>query len=263
MAACGGADGATSSTTATPPTSTATPTISATTEPPPTTAPPLSATTAPSGPSFVFTQVGEDTAAYSYTISYPSLLDTAGEPVISANDAVDRWVEETVAELESAAATLDGKASLTAQVAPELLNESILSLSGVSTRFVDVSAGTVSRRHGWIIDLRTGAAVTAQELLIDGDLAPLAEAARRHLIADVLGNEDALTGPDGLLPVPANFQAVWLTTDGIGIGFYEGQVAAPEAGSPAVLIPFTELDPFLNKSGVLEALASGDHLPEV
>jgi len=261
LAACGGTQQSTSSSTVTPST-TGAPTTT-TTGAPATTTPPPSTTVAPQpGLSLEFRQATEDTEEYSYNISYPVLVDENGEAVAAANNALLTWVDETVAEVQAAADALDAKATLTAQVAPELLNDSVLSLSGVSTRFVTSGAGTVSRRHGWIVNLETGAAVTAAEMMVDGDLSPLAEAARSHLIA-VLGSEDALAGPDGLLPVPANFDAAWLTATGIGVGFDEGQVAAPSAGSPAVSIPFAELDVFLIKKGVLAPLSEADRLPEI
>ncbi|NND04699.1 MAG: hypothetical protein HKN91_18155 [Acidimicrobiia bacterium] len=263
-ASCGGADQA-------PPTTTPPTTSAQTTAGPTTTATTFPATTSPSttsAPSLTsaglsYRQAAENTDDYSYTIAYPVLVDAEGQLVVGANDALITWVEETIADFKADADTLDAKATLTAQVAPELVSDSVLSLSGVSSSFVDAAAGTISRRHAWIVDLDTGATVNVQDLLLDGDLTPLADAARAHLIADILGSEDQLSGPDGLLPVAANFDSVWLTATGIGVGFDEGQVAAPEAGSPAVFIPFAELEVFLIKEGVLAPLREADRLPEL
>lgn len=259
-AACSGSEG-NGSTSPTTPTS-AVPIQTTTTLP--ATAAPLATTTSTAAETesrrLEFRQVAEDTDEYRYDIAYPILLD-GDEPDAAANAVLLAWVDAAIAELQSAASALDAKATLTVEIAPELLNDSVLSLSGVSTRFVDVAAGTVSRRHGWIIDLGTGAAIGAQDLFLDGDLAPLAQAAQLHLI-ETLG-EDRLAGPDGLLPVPANYDAVWLTSAGIGIGFDEGQVTAPDAGVPSVLVPFTEVEVFLIKAGVLAPLTAADTLPEL
>ena len=216
---------------------------------------------APAGLAFEFRQLNEDTDEYSYSIAFPVILND-GVPDEAANAAVEAFVTGAITRLEAAAENLDAKATLTIQLAPELLNDTVYSLSGVSTEFLDAGAGTVSIRHGWIIDRTSGAEVAINELFIDGDLAVFATAAEAHLIADVLGSADALTNPDGLLPVAANFHASWLTAEGIGVGFFEGQVAAREAGSPSVFIPFAELETVLDKTGLLEPLQSDDSLPE-
>ena len=88
----------------------------------------------------------------------------------------------------------------------------------------------------------------------------LAAAAEAHLIADVLGDPALLTTPAGVAPTAENFDAVWLTPEGIAVGFDEYQVAEAAAGSPAVVIPYAELAESLDLSGVLAAL-NGDRLP--
>ena len=207
--------------------------------------------------------MGEDTAEYSYSIAYPVLVGADGQPLPAVNATLDDFVAATIAELVAAADSLDAKATITVRLAPELLNDSVFSVSGVSTRLFDAGVGTVSLRHGWIIDLSDGSAVPPTELFLDGDLGALATAATDHLISDVLLSEDALAGPDGLLPVLGNFDAVWITATGIGVGFDEGQVAAAAVGSPAVFIPFAELDAVLDKDGVLAPLQTSPELPEL
>lgn len=199
-----------------------------------------------------------DTATFE--IFYPVLLHPDAEVETAVNNHIEEWVSEMIAETRAAGDDLAARFS--AQLAPELLNESVFSISGVSTEVLSAAAGSVGRRHGWIFDLRTGAAISASELFLDGNLEALAAASRAHLVADVFGDESLLSGPDGLLPVPANFDAVWLTASGLGVGFDEGQVAAPEVGTPTVTIPYEELAPSLDRSGVLDDLDDDWKLPE-
>ncbi len=263
-ASCTGGEAATTTTSSV----TVSPTTAQTTSTTAGTSAPSSTSTAPSTsqPPLCggFRQVADDTDEYSYSIAYPvAVCDEAGALIPINLMAIEDFVAESIEAVIAAAAVLDAKATFTAQIAPELLNDDVYSVSGVATRFLDAGTGTVSFRHGWIINRADGSEINAAALFLDGDLTALADAAQAHLITDVLGSEEALTGPDGLLPVPANFEAVWLTSTGIGVGFYEGQVAARAVGSPAVLIPFSELDPFLDKTGVLAPLEAEDTLPEL
>lgn len=89
-----------------------------------------------------------------------------------------------------------------------------------------------------------------------------AEASRTHLIADVLGDAAAITTPDGLLATPENFDAVWLTCAGIGVGFDQYQVAEGPAGTPSVLIPYAELLDAFDMTEILAPLRDGPTLPQ-
>lgn len=207
---------------------------------------------------FAFEQRSAETDEYVYDIAYPLLVHPDGAIADAVNSEIQAWVDAAILEVSSA--DVSPKASLSAQIAPELLNSDVFSVSGVSTSFTASPSGTIGGRIAWIFSLTDGALVAATELMADGDLTPLAEAATAHLI-DVLGDDGAIVAPDGLLPDPANFDAVWLTATGVGIGFDQFQVAAGSAGSPSVLIPFADLDGSLNTAGVLAPLASGTQLP--
>jgi hypothetical protein len=218
----------------------------------------------PVATTFSFVQVADDTEQVLLELSfpvlhYPSALRAA--PINDKiNDAVDKIVDDFA---ESAGAAPEGgsRSTLTLQAAPELMNNDVFSIGGIV--FESVPGGTpATKRLAWVFSIETGELISATDLFVDGDLERLAAAAREHLIADVLGEAAAITSPDGLLPTPTNFHAVWLTPDGVGVGFDQYQVTG-DAGSPTVLVPYAELLDVLAKTGVLAPLQDGPTLPEL
>ncbi len=227
--------------------------------------PGTTASTAPPGPrDFSFVQLTEDNDNELVAVSYPVLQSLASTLAAPVNDEIIGAVDDLIVGfMDAAAAAPEGesRSTLTLEAAPELINDDVFSLSGVSFEFVR-GGEPITRRIAWIFSIETESVVTAAELFVDGSLEHLATAARDHLVADVLGDEAAITVPDGLAPIPSNFDAVWLTPTGIGVGFDQYQVAGGEAGSPAVFVPFAELLDVLNKTGILAPLLRGSTLPE-
>ncbi len=259
--ACSGSEGAAVTTplAATTTTATAPPatTAAATTDPPPTTPTTIAAPSL----GFEFRSTAADTEQYRYEFSYPILIHPDQAIADAVNGAIEEWVRDAIRTVS--VAQLERQASFVAEIAPELLNDDVFSLSGITVELLNESAGTISSRVAWIFSLEDGIALTASDLFVDGDLAALAAAARERLVADVLEDESAIVSPDGLLPDPANFDAVWLTANSIGVGFDQFQVAAGDRGSPAVMVPFTALLDTLLTTGVLAPLQSSSSLPEL
>jgi len=196
------------------------------------------------------------------SIIYPALVDLGDGAEAAINSGLDEWAEqiadEFVADAISSGAA--GASLLEVELAPEVRSRSVFSVSGLQFEFDAESDFSTTRRIGWIFSIEDGSAVAASALFTDGSLERLAAAAEAHLIADVLGDPELLTTPAGVAATAENFDAVWLTPEGIAVGFDQYQVAAADAGSPAVSIPYTELADVLDLTGVLAAL-DGDTLP--
>ena len=218
------------------------------------------ATTAPAPAGFTFLQVARDDTDALIEITFPVLQGAA--PSVSAKiiETVDNLVADFT-DAASAAPAGDSRSTLTLEAAPELINADVFSVSGISFEFV--RGGTpATRRIAWIFSVKTGSLIAPAELFVGGRLDALAAASREHLIANELGDAAALTVPDGLLPTPENFDAVWLTATGVGVGFDQFQVADGDAGSPAVLIPYAELLDAMDTTGILSPLQNAPTLPE-
>lgn len=264
VVACGGDTSPTSppdetaATTTTSTTQPATPTV-ATTVPAATTAP-----TATAAISTTFVNVVDDAGPGRIEISYPRLVHPDAAVADRVNDQIDGAVQALIDKFQEAVVAdgpSDGVSSLVVQAAPELLNDDVFSVSGITADLYAASGTGSTGRLGWVFALADGSRLTAADFFVGGDLERLAESARSHLV-DALG-DSPITAPDGLLPDPANFDAVWLTTTGIGVGFDQYQVADGAAGNPAVLIPFPELADVIDAVGVLAPLQNGATLPEL
>ncbi len=262
VSACSSTDGATAPPDSNPPVTTAAPATGATTTAasPPTTSPARPETTG-----FSFVQTVEDNDQRLLEISYPILDHPNATQVAPINENIKQAIAEMQADFAAAARTApagESRSTFSMQAAPELINDQVFSVSGISFEFVRGGTAT-STRVAWIFSLESGRQLSAADLFIDGDIEPLAAAARAHLIADVLGDAAAITVPDGLLASPENYDAVWLTATGIGVGFDQFQVTGGDAGTPTVLIPYTELRAVLDLSGILAPLQNGSTLPEL
>jgi len=222
-------------------------------------------TAAPDAADFSFMRLKEDNDEELIDISYPVLQSPASPEAAPVNDKIIKAVDDMVVGFMDAAEVAppgNSRSTLTLQAAPELISDEVFSVSGVFFEFVRGGDPT-TKRVAWIFSLETKSLVTPAELFIDGSLEHLAAAAADHLVSDVLGEAAAITAPEGLEPTPVNFDAVWLTTTGIGVGFDQYQVTSGDAGSPAVLIPFGELIEVLDKTGILAPLQTGSTLPGV
>lgn len=211
---------------------------------------------------YTFRQVIRTEEAAAVSITYPTLIDLGDGAEMNINRALDDWAEQLADEfVADAVASGEAAASLLeVELAPEVRSRTIFSVSGLQFEFDAESDFSTTRRIGWIFSIEDGSTVAPSALFADGSLDRLAAAAESHLVADVLGDPDLLTAPAGLTATAENFDAVWLTPDGIAVGFDQYQVAAADAGSPAVLIPYAELADALDLTGVLAAL-EGDTLP--
>jgi hypothetical protein len=227
--------------------------------------PGTTASTASPGPgNFSFVRMTEDNDDELVVVSYPVLQSPVSPSLGSVNDKISGAVDDVIATfMDAAAAAPEGetRSTLTLEAAPELINDDVFSLSGVFFEFVRGGA-PITRRLAWVFSIETGSVVTAAELFVDGSLDHLAAAARDHLVTDVLGDAAAITVPDGLAPTPANYDAVWLTSTGVGVGFDQFQVAGGEVGTPTVHVPFAELLDVLDTGGILAPLQRGSTLPE-
>jgi hypothetical protein len=224
-----------------------------------------SETAEPDAADFSFMRLTEDNDEELIDISYPVLRSPTSPEAAPVNDRIIKAVDDMVVDFMDAAAAAppgESRSTLTLQAAPELISNEVFSVSGVFFEFVRGAAPT-TKRVAWIFSLETKSLVAPAELFIDGSLEHLAAAAADHLAADILGDAAAITAPEGLEPTPANFDAVWLTTTGIGVGFDQYQVTSGDAGSPAVFIPFSELLDVLDKTGILTPLQTGSTLPGV
>lgn len=261
--ACSDPAGEPATTTAGPPATTAAPTSSSADPAPP---PPESTSTQPVPPAatYSFVHASEDSEQLLVETSFPVLSHPDDSVALPINDQLQWSVDELVGEfLDSvgSAPANDSRSIFTLQAAPELINDDVFSVSGIT--FELVGGGTsVTRRVAWIFSTETGALISATDLFVNGDLGGLAAAAREHLIADVLGDAAAIATPEALLPDPENFHAVWLAATGVGVGFDQYQVTA-DAASPTVLIPYAELFDVLDMTGILAPLQSGSTLPEL
>ncbi len=260
---CGG----TTTTTTTAATTTVSPSTTVTTSTTTTTSTPLTTTTtaAPITIGTMFFQIVDDPGPGEVDISYPHLVHPDSTVAARVNGQIDAAIRDLIDNFQAGVAndSAAGTSTLTIQAAPELLNDAVFSVSGITADFyADTGTGSTGR-VGWMFTLETGTLLTARDLFIGGDLERLAESARDHLVDDVLGDESSIVAPDGLLPDLANFDAVWLTPTGVAVGFDQFQVAGPDAGNPAVLIPFAELQDVLDATGVLAPLQSGATLPEL
>ena len=219
------------------------------------------ATTRPPGEAvgYTFRQVSESSPQAAVKIIYPVLVDLGVGTEAAINTQLDDWARSLAVAFAATAAADDPArpSTLEIELAPELRSRSIFSLSGIEVVFDAAANFSLTRRIGWIFSIATGEAVSATDLFVQGDLSRLAESAAEHLVSDVLGDPERVVAPDGLLPDPANFDAVWLTPDGIGVGFDQFQATAGDVGSPTVLIPFPELADVLDTSGVLATLQDG------
>ncbi|MFC2177302.1 hypothetical protein ACFLRH_02675 [Actinomycetota bacterium] len=226
-----------------------------------------SSTTAPATPAagpFSFVQVADDTEQVLIELSFPVLSHPSASQAAPINDKINAAVDKIVdafAQAAGAAPPGESRPTLSLQAAPELINDEVFSVGGIVFEFVP--GGTpATKRLAWIFAIKTGELISATDLFVDGDLEHLAAAAREHLITDALGDAAAITSPEGLLPTPTNFDAVWLTADGVGVGFDQYQVTG-DARSPTVLVPFAELLDTLATTGVLAPLQDGTTLPEL
>ena len=215
---------------------------------------------APAPASFTFLQVARDDTDALIEITFPVLEGVA--PSVSAKiiETVDSLIANFT-DAASAAPAGDSRSTLTLEAAPELINDDVFSVSGISFEFVR-GGNPATRRIAWIFSVETGSLISPADLFVGRRLDALAAASREHLITNVLGDAAALTVPDGLLPTPENFDAVWLTATGVGVGFDQYQVADGDAGSPAVLIPYAELLDAMDKTGILSPLQDAPTLPE-
>jgi len=236
-------------------------TIATTVAPPATTSAP-----APRPIDTTFVQIAEDDESWMIEIFYPRIVLPDAEVAAAVNVQIDTSLRAMADRFKADSQQVgpDGQRStLVAQIAPELLSPAVFSLSGVVLEFDGADGTSRDRRVGWMFELEQGTAVSAEDLFLGGDLERIAESARNHLAADVFADEASITAPAGLLPTPANFDAVWLTATGIGVGFDQYQVAGGEAGTPAVLIPFSEFAGVLNTAGILAPLRDRPTLPEL
>lgn len=218
----------------------------------------------PSAAPFSFVQVADDTEQVLIELSFPILSHPSASQAAPINDKINEAVDKIVdafAQAAGAAPQGESRSTLSLQAAPELINDEVFSVGGIVFEFVPGGA-PATNRLAWIFSIETGELISATDLFVDGDLEALAAAAREHLIADALGDAAAITSPDGLLPTPTNFDAVWLTADGVGVGFDQFQVTG-DAGSPTVLVPYAELLDTLATTGVLAPLQDGTTLPEL
>ncbi len=263
IAGCGGTTPTTTTAavTTSPPTTVAESTTTVTTAIPETTTTTMESVTI----GILFLQIVEDPGPGDVDISYPHLVHPDSAIANRVNAQIDSAIRDLIEDFQEGVAadtTSETASTLVVQAAPELLNDAVISVSGITSDFYAGSDTGSTGRLGMVFALDNGAQLSAGDLFIGGDLERLAESAREHLIADVLGDESLLIAPDGLLPDAANFDAVWLTSTGVGVGFDQFQVAAADAGNPAVLIPFAELRDVINAVGILEPLESGSTLPE-
>jgi hypothetical protein len=259
---CGGTGSPTTTAPASTTEATTVTTVDVTPEPAPTTTLPP-APVPPSSPGYTFRQIEEATEHAVISVVYPVLDESAADNVAAVNEQLDNWARQMADDFIAAAADSGaaGVSTLEVQLAPELLSSTTFSLSGLSSQFDAATDFSLDSRIGWIFSIPDGQSITVVDLLVAGGLDRLATAARSHLIDDVLADPAAIQTPEGLLANPANFDAVWLTPTGIGVGFDQYQVTAGEAGSPSVLIPFAELEDVLETSGILAALGAGPTLP--
>jgi len=203
-----------------------------------------------------FRHVSEEWPAATITITYPALIDLSSGSADVVNRWLDSWAASLADESAVAAAGGPGPSVLEVELAPELRSRDVFSISGLAFEFDAKNDFSLTRRIGLILSLDTGKQVTAPDLFVSKNLGPLAVAAREHLV-DVLGDEAAIVAPEALAPEPENFAALWLTPTGIGVGFDQYRVAAGEAGSPTVLIPYAELGNAIDPAGLLGALEDG------
>ena len=203
---------------------------------------------------FEFVQFTQSNDVAMATVSYPHIVDQGVGGESEINRVLDAWAAATAAEF-LAGATGAGS-NLEAQLAPEVLNDTVLSTSGLVVEYDAATDAGVTRRVGHIFTMANGALHTTADLFLNDDLERLAEAAQTHLEADVLDGA-AITAPDGLLPIASNFDAVWLTPEGVAVGFDQYQVVGGELGAPTVLIPYRELADVIDPDGPLSALVDG------
>jgi hypothetical protein len=211
---------------------------------------------------YTFRQLGETTDTATVSIVYPVLIDLGAGSEAAVNRALDDWAQQLAAEFIAAETTSEAttKSVLEIELAPEVRSRAVFSLSGLQFEFDASADSSITRRIGWIFSIEDGSVVQAIDLFATRTLEPLAAAAAAHLVADVLGDPELLTTPDGVAATAENFDAVWLTPEGIAVGFDQYQVAGADAGSPAVLIPYAELGEVLERGGILGALVD-DRLP--
>ena len=249
-AACSGGSSGATLTDAPSPSSTATTAPESSTS---TTLPPE--TTVPNNPSgFEFVQLTDSNDLASVNISYPRVVDQGLGGESQVNRVLDDWAATTSAEF-LAIATAAGS-TLEAQLAPEVINGTVFSVGGLVVEYDAATNFGFTSRVGHIFTMVDGALHETADLFLDGDLQRLAEEARTQLESDVLDGV-AITTPEGLLPTDSNFDAVWLTPEGIAVGFDQYQVVAGELGSPAVVIPYADLADVIDTAGALSALVGG------
>jgi hypothetical protein len=225
-----------------------------------TTAGPATSAPAPTAPlGYTFSQIVETTGTASISIVYPTLVDLGDGAEADINQALDEWARELADRFIAASATAgaDAASLLEVELAPEIRSRTVFSISGLRFEYDAAADFSITHRVGWIFSIDNGSVVAAADLFTAGALEPLAAAAEAHLIADVLADPGLLTTPARVAATAENFDAVWLTPEGIAVGFDQYQVAAGDAGSPAVLIPYAELAEVLDQSGVLGALENG------
>ena len=107
-------------------------------------------------------------------------------------------------------------------------------------------------------DLATGGPIAFDDLFIDAGSAldTVSLEAKAMLRAQLGAAYDPEVTDPAVTAVRANFPNWALTTAGLKITFDEEQVAAYSAGTPAIVIPWSVLRPFMVTSGPIAALAA-------
>jgi hypothetical protein len=107
-------------------------------------------------------------------------------------------------------------------------------------------------------DLRTGRELALADLFQPGApyLATIADRARADLARQFADTGPDVLFPEGVSPSAANYEAWWLTKEGLVIGFAQCQATACASGPLTATIPWTDLRDILAAAGPVAALAA-------